>query len=73
MANVYFQSTIEQWRAVFEISLALSLVRTTIHLIWASAKVQPWNSPVKQDQHETSKLTNTTQNGTMTVALNGIK
>lgn len=37
------QSTLEQWRLVFWLSFAISMVRTVIYSIWASGKVQSWN------------------------------
>lgn len=40
-----FQVTVEEWRFVFWITLAMFVVTTVIYSIWASGEVQPWNNP----------------------------
>jgi len=43
-------STLEQWRLVFWVSFGISMTRTFIYTIWASAEVQPWNEPKKSPE-----------------------
>lgn len=52
-----FQSTLEQWRLVFWFALGVSVLRTIIYLIWASADVQPWNKPKETESPEIVELT----------------
>lgn len=57
-----FQSTLEQWRFVFWFALGVSIVRTIIYLIWASADVQPWNNQEEIKSPESVKLTDKNKN-----------
>lgn len=38
-------SSLEQWRLVFWITLAVSIGRAIIFIVWGTADVQPWNNP----------------------------
>ncbi|XP_055294900.1 sialin-like [Sitodiplosis mosellana] len=51
-------STLEQWRLVFIVSFGISMVRTIIYTVWASAEIQPWNDRNKSP--ESKNLTGNT-------------
>lgn len=40
-----YQSSLEQWRYVFWITLIISMFRILVFIVWGSAEVQPWNMP----------------------------
>lgn len=46
-STIYLQSTLEQWRFVFWITLVVSMVRALVFLVWGSGEIQPWNYPKK--------------------------
>lgn len=49
--HYYFQQTIEAWRFIFFMTLALYLVEFTVFTLWSSGEEQPWNNgPTKQKQ-----------------------
>ncbi|XP_055298962.1 putative inorganic phosphate cotransporter [Sitodiplosis mosellana] len=52
-------SSFEQWRLVFWVSFGVSMIRTVVYTIWASAEVQPWNEP---RESETTQLENPEEN-----------
>lgn len=44
MIFYYFpQSSLEEWRFVFWITLGFTLLRTIIYIVLGSAEIQPWN------------------------------
>lgn len=43
------QSTLEQWRVVYWLTVIISTTRVLVYLIWGSAEVQLWNDPRKKN------------------------
>lgn len=61
-------SSLEQWRFVFWITFCISMVRTVIFTIFASAEVQPFNDPQqKSAAPESVKLMDNVKNGKVNV------
>lgn len=54
--DILFQSTLLEWRTVFWISFAVIMATNIIYVIFASAKVQPWNDLTTLNEKETIGL-----------------
>lgn len=47
-----FQQTVEQWRLVFFIAFGVFFLSTCIYMLFASAKLQPWNDRGNEEAGE---------------------